>query len=40
MMVSAAFLTMLVGSALAVTIAAPCILLFLFIRDWIKGDLW
>jgi len=40
MMISAGFLSVLVGSALVVTIAAPFILLFLFIRDWIKGDLW
>ncbi len=40
MMISAAFLTFMVGSALVVTVASPFILLFLFIRDWIKGDLW
>ena len=40
MMVSATFLSVLVGSALCVTVAAPFILLFLFIRNWIKGGLW
>ena len=40
MMISATFLSVMVGSALVVTIAAPFILLFLFVRDWIKGVLW
>lgn len=40
MMISLTYLSVLVGAALAVTIAAPFILLFLFIRDWIKGALW
>lgn len=40
MIISAAFLSVLVGSALVVTVAAPFILLFLFIHDWIKGGLW
>jgi hypothetical protein len=40
MMISSATLTVLVSIALAVTIAAPFILLALFIRDRNKGQLW
>ena len=40
MFVSASALALLVGFALAITIAAPLILLILFIRDWKQGGLW
>jgi hypothetical protein len=40
MIVSAGFLKIMVGIALVVTIAAPVILIILWIRDWKKGQLW
>ena len=40
MIVSATTLSLLVISALLVTVAAPIILLALFIRDRNKGQLW
>ena len=40
MIISVTTLSLLVGTALVITIAAPFILLLLFFRDWNKGDLW
>ena len=40
MIVSSTFLSVLVGIALTVTIAAPVILMVLWIKDWKKGQLW
>jgi hypothetical protein len=40
MSVSVSMLSFLVGSALSITIAAPVVLMALFVRDWKKGDLW
>lgn len=40
MIISSTALSILVSTALVVTIAAPFILLALFIRDRKKGQLW
>lgn len=40
MTVSAGFLAVLVGIALAVTLLAPAVLVILWWRDWRKGRLW
>ncbi len=40
MTISSTALALLVVTALVITIAAPIILLTLFIRDRIKGQLW
>ena len=40
MIVSSGFLSTMVGIALAITVIAPVILVILWIRDWIKGQLW
>lgn len=40
MIVSSGFLSVMVGIALSVTIAAPIILIVLWIKDWKKGQLW
>jgi hypothetical protein len=40
MIVSADFLAFIVSLALAVTVAAPVVLLVLLVRDWIKDRLW
>lgn len=40
MIASAVFLKVMVGIALVITIAAPVILIILWIRDWKKGQLW
>ena len=40
MIVSSGFLSVMVGVALTVTIIAPVILIFLWIKDSIKGQLW
>ncbi len=40
MMASLSFLSVLVMLALMLTICAPLLLIWLFIRDYQKGDLW
>jgi hypothetical protein len=40
MTISVSMLYLLVGTALTITIAAPVVLIALFVRDWNKGDLW
>ena len=40
MTISVSALTVLVGTATLVTLLAPFILLILWIRDWLKGQLW
>lgn len=40
MTISADALAWLVGAALSITALAPFILLGLWIRDWIKDQLW
>jgi len=40
MMASAGFLTVLVSSALLLTVFTPIILIILFIRDWRNGSQW
>lgn len=40
MTVSAGFLQVMVGMALAVTLLAPLVLVILWLRDWRKGRLW
>lgn len=40
MIVSAGFLSVVVTLALLVTIAAPIVLIVLWIKDWRKGQLW
>ena len=40
MMASAGFLTVLVSSALLLTVFTPIILIILFIRDWRNGNQW
>lgn len=40
MMVSSGFLSAMVTLALAVTIIAPIVLLILWIKEWVKGQLW
>ena len=39
-MASAGFLTVLVSSALLLTVFTPIILIVLFIRDWRSGNQW
>lgn len=40
MIASSGFLAVMVSIALAVTIAAPILLIVLWIKDWNKGQLW
>lgn len=40
MIVSSGFLGTMVSIALVVTIIAPLVLLILWIKDWMKGQLW
>jgi hypothetical protein len=40
MTVSASFLAVLVSVTLVATIAAPVILVWLWIREWRRGTLW
>lgn len=40
MMASAGLLTLLVSSALLLTVFTPIILIILFIRDWRRGKQW
>jgi len=40
MTISVASLSLLVGTATLVTALAPFIMLILWIRDWLKGQLW
>lgn len=40
MTVSVGFLEVMVGTALAVTLLAPAVLVILWLRDWRKGRLW
>ncbi len=40
MIVSSGFLSIMVMMALTVTIIAPIVLIILWIKDWIKGQLW
>lgn len=40
MIISSGFLAVMVTIALVVTMIAPVYLLFTWIRDWIKGQLW
>ncbi len=40
MIVSSGFLGFMVSIALAVTVIAPVVLIILWIKDWIKGQLW
>ena len=40
MIASAGFLTFIVTAAVAVSTLTPLILIYLWIRDWIKQQLW
>lgn len=40
MIISSGFLAAIVTVALAITITAPLMLIFLWIKDWKKGQLW
>jgi len=40
MMASSGFLSTLVSIALTFTIIAPVVLIILWIKDWIRGQLW
>jgi hypothetical protein len=40
MIVSSAFLSIMVSVALALTIIAPIVLIILWIKDWNKNQLW
>ncbi len=40
MMTSATFLAVMVTIALAITAAAPVLLIVLLVRDWLRGELW
>lgn len=40
MIASTGFLSVLVTVCLAVTAAAPVVLLIMLVRDWKKGNLW
>lgn len=40
MIISSGAFAVLVTVALAITIAAPIVLLLMLIRDWKKGQLW
>jgi hypothetical protein len=40
MTITVGFFTLLVTAALVITMITPVTLLLLFIRDWIKGQLW
>ena len=40
MIISATALSWLVGTATAVTVLAPVVLMIFWISDWIKGRLW
>ena len=40
MTISVSALALLVGAATGVTALAPLLLIFLWIRDWLKGQLW
>lgn len=40
MIISTGAFATLVSVALAITIAAPILLLGLLVRDWIRGQLW
>lgn len=40
MIISAGFLTAIVSMALLVTIISPIVLIYLWVHDWKKGQLW
>lgn len=40
MIISSGFLAVMVTAGLVVTVAAPALLIFLWIKDWKKGQLW
>jgi hypothetical protein len=40
MTISAATLSLLVGTAMLITALAPVVLMIFWIRDWLKGQLW
>jgi hypothetical protein len=40
MSLSLSLFTLLISTALFITVLTPVILLLLLLRDWTKGDLW
>jgi hypothetical protein len=40
MTISVTALTLLVGTAVLITALAPFVMMILWIRDWLRGQLW
>ena len=40
MTISVTSLTLLVGAATLITALAPIVMVILWIRDWVRGQLW